>query len=170
MMELSMKHRSMTFTLTVAVAAVASATLTPGKPAPSFSLKLVDGKTTLCTNDVRGKVVVLDFWATWCVPCQAEVPNLQDLHKRYSDDGVVVLGVSVDEEGAVAVSDFMKQKGLTYRMALDPGGKVAAKYDALPVPTLYLLDKKGVIRYSKKAFKSRDVASIEKRIKALLKE
>ncbi|NCO33097.1 MAG: hypothetical protein AUJ92_15410 [Armatimonadetes bacterium CG2_30_59_28] len=154
----------------VVLTAPANAALKEGTKLPSFSVKLIDGKTIIGNPELAGKVSLLNFWATWCVPCQEEVKHLQALHKKYYKQRVVVMGVSQDEEGAAMVKPFARQKGLTYKMGVDPEGKVATKLQGLPVPVLYIVDKKGAIRYTKKVFSAKDIPAIEEKIEALLKE
>jgi peroxiredoxin len=95
----------------------------------------------------RGKVVLMDFWATWCSPCLEELPALERLHRKYRDKGFVMLGISIDEEGASVVKPVIEKHGLTYAILMDTG-KDAALYQALGVaslPALFLLDAEGRI-------------------------
>src|ERR1700679_3434687 len=80
-------------------------------PAPAWSLKDPDGKA-VSSDQFKGKVVVLDFWATWCPPCRAEIPGYVELQKKYAADGLVIVGVSMDQDGALVVKKFMASQGV----------------------------------------------------------
>jgi peroxiredoxin len=104
------------------------------KKAPDFELKDSEGRT-VHLSDYRGKVVLLDFWATWCIPCKAEIPWLEELHKKYEAEGLAVVGISMDREGWPVVRPFLEKKGVTYPILLG-NPRVAYLYgdvDALPV-------------------------------------
>jgi thiol-disulfide isomerase/thioredoxin len=113
------------------------------KVAPAFTLKTVDGKTVSLAG-LKGKVVVLDFWATWCGPCRMTVPLVQKFHTQYAKKGVVVLGVNL-RENAEAVKGFVAEQKLTYRQLMDTDGRVANAYGVEGIPTLVVIDKKGNI-------------------------
>src|SRR5262245_41943398 len=89
---------------------------TPQTPAPEWELKDVDGKSVKL-SDFKGKVVILDFWATWCLPCRMEIPGFVDLQKKYADQGLVVIGVSLDD-GHEVVKSFMNRQGVNYSVVL----------------------------------------------------
>jgi len=126
---------------------VSIASLKPGKdrhPAPNFSLKDGDGKTVSLT-DYRGKVVLLDFWATWCGPCKIEIPWFIDFQRKNQDKGLVVLGVSMDDEGWEVVKPFAKEMKVNYRLVIgnDQTAQLYGGVDALP--TTFLIDRDGRI-------------------------
>ena len=114
------------------------------KPAPDFSLKDADGKLVRL-SDYRGKVVLLDFWATWCGPCKIEIPWFIDMQRKNKDRGFVVLGVSMDDEGWEAVKPFVAEAGVNYRVVMgnDATAQVYGGVDALP--TTFLIDRTGNI-------------------------
>lgn len=113
--------------------------------APDFAVKTLAGESVSLTS-FKGKAVLLDFWATWCAPCLATMPELQKLHERYAGKGLVVLGVSIDEKGAKAVKPFMEKRKLSYAIALDSSDKPAWKsYRVKGIPMLFLIDREGVI-------------------------
>ena len=115
-----------------------------GKPAPDFSLKTLDGKT-LRLSDLRGKAVVLNFWATWCPPCKMELPWLVDLQKQYGAQGLQIVGISEDEGGKDKVAQFVKEMGVNYTIAVDDDS-VAEKYgDVEDLPTTFYIDRNGKI-------------------------
>ncbi len=112
-----------------------------GDPAPAFSLpRLPSGNLSLA--DFHGKVVVLNFWATWCPPCVAETPSLEAFASKMKDRGVVVLGVSVDQYPD-ALLQFVEQYHLTYPIARDPSRNVPTRYGTYKFPESYIIDRSG---------------------------
>ena len=114
------------------------------KPAPEFSLKDADGRTVRL-SDYRGKVVVLDFWATWCGPCREEIPWFTQFERKNKDRGFAVLGVSMDDDGWTAVRPFLKDLSVNYRVMLgdDHTADMYGGIEALP--TTFLIDRDGRI-------------------------
>jgi thiol-disulfide isomerase/thioredoxin len=112
--------------------------------APAWTLKDVDGKTVK-SSDFAGKVVILDFWATWCPPCKAEIPGFIELQKKYGNKGLVVVGVSLDEAGPTAVKPFMKQLGMNYHVLM-ADEKVVRDFGSFEgIPRTFVIDRKGDI-------------------------
>jgi len=113
--------------------------------APDFTLTDVDGKT-VNLSDYRGKkVVILDFWATWCGPCRAAMPLIQSFYEK-NKKNVEVLSIN-EQETAERVAAFIKQTGYTYRVLLDKDGKVESNYRVYGIPTLFVIDKEGDLRH-----------------------
>jgi cytochrome c biogenesis protein CcmG/thiol:disulfide interchange protein DsbE len=114
------------------------------KPAPDFSLKDADGKTVQL-SDYRGKVVLLNFWATWCGPCKIEIPWFIDFEREHKDQGFAVVGISMDEDGWQAVRPFISEAGINYRVLLgnDSISQLYGGVEALP--TTFLIDRDGRI-------------------------
>jgi peroxiredoxin len=110
--------------------------------AKAFAVPTPDGKS-LRLADYKGKVVFLNFWATWCPPCKEEMPSMERLYQRFKDKGLVVLAISVDAEGAQVVIPFVKEHKLTYPIGLDPKMNVVEKYGVRGLPSSYFVDKKG---------------------------
>jgi peroxiredoxin/YHS domain-containing protein len=115
------------------------------RPAPTFSLMDLSGEP-LSNERVKGKVVLLDFWATWCAPCRKSMPDLQRLHRKYADRGFAVVGVSIDEGGAAKVKKYVASKKFTYPIAVDSNDSPAWEaFRVKAVPAAYLLDREGRI-------------------------
>lgn len=114
--------------------------------APEFALQTLDG-TTINSTDLRGKVVLLNFWATWCPPCTAEMPDLNALYREYgSARNFMVLGVDFEED-AETVGPFVQQYGLEFPVVLDRDGRVTTQlFGVRPLPTTFLIDREGFIR------------------------
>lgn len=126
--------------LTVAAAAFAQG-LAPGNTAPAFTAKDINGKTISMPKDFKNKVVLLDFWATWCGPCRAEVPHLRDAYARYQKRGFEILSVSVDRD-TNAARNYVKENKMTWRHVLDADnrGEASRLYKIEFIPTTVLLD------------------------------
>src|SRR3989338_10093348 len=113
-------------------------------PAPDFTLNTLDGKK-VSLKDFKGKVVFLNFLATWCPPCVVEMPSMEALHKRFKGKGLVVLAVN-DAENVNKVSSFVKKRGYTFHVLLDSDGLVTdGSYRVVGLPTTYLIDSNGMV-------------------------
>ncbi len=118
-----------------------------GKPIPPYAATTLEGKAASIA-DQKGKVVLLNVWATWCAPCREEIPYLQSLYDQHAANGLEVIGVSVDASGSEAtIRDFRTDFGMRYPIWLDPDERVQTLYMALGVPASYLIDREGVLRW-----------------------
>lgn len=118
-----------------------------GQPAPAYGAPTLRGDS-LRLNDLKGQVVLLNVWATWCIPCRKEIPELQALHQDYSGQGLRVVGVSVDDADADAdVADFAKTYSMTYTILRDPTEVVSNTFAIPGVPASFLIDRSGVVRW-----------------------
>ena len=115
-----------------------------GEAAKEFELSLLDGGT-LRLSELQGKVVVLNFWASWCPPCRAEMPSFQRISEEYADRGVVFVGVAVSDTEEKARA-FAERVGVTYPLGLDTTGDIAIAYRAITLPTTFLIDRRGIER------------------------
>ncbi|HEX7787373.1 MAG TPA: TlpA disulfide reductase family protein [Methylomirabilota bacterium] len=114
----------------------------PVKEAPEFQVRTPDDRT-IRLADLRGKVVFLNFWATWCEPCREEMPSMERLHRAYKDRGLVVLAISLDAQGASVVNPFVRKFALTFPIGLDPKMAVRETYGVWAVPSTFIIDKHG---------------------------
>ena len=111
-------------------------------PAPDFVLTTPSG-AAVSLKQFRGKVVLLNFWATWCPPCVREMPSMEALFQKFKPRGFTVLAISLDEKGAAAVKPFLKKFQLTFPVALDPDSEISTRYGARDLPSSFLIDAKG---------------------------
>jgi thiol-disulfide isomerase/thioredoxin len=110
--------------------------------APDFVLPAVDG-TIFRLSDHTGQVVVVDFWATWCPPCQEMIPVLKKLHRNYSGKGLLVLGVSLDNDGLEVLGPFVHREMIPYRIVMGDDRILRAFGGVTTIPTLYIVDREG---------------------------
>lgn len=115
-----------------------------GRQAPDFDLPALGG-TRVRLSSYRGKVVLLNFWATWCLPCRHEMPAMEALYKELRGAGFEILAVSIDAGGKEAVASFAQELKLTFPILLDPGMKVMDRFGVRALPTTYLIDHRGKI-------------------------
>lgn len=159
----------------IAVMLVAMITLTAayalnkGDKAPDFTLKTIDGKTLSLSAVRKGttKVVLLDFWATWCGPCKAEMPHIQKLHEKYGRQGLKVVGLAGYREGVDDIKGYLKEKKITYTNVIDKDNTVIRQYGVRGLPTMLMIDKNGTIQKVHIGYTEPQV--LESEIKALLK-
>lgn len=115
-----------------------------GNRAIDFELQTLDGQTVKLSS-LRGKPVLLNFWATWCGPCKYEMPFLQQIHDKYSSQGLKVLEIDINEKPET-VQKYLTDNNLTMTVPLDVGAKVAKSYGLTAIPSSFLIDKDGIIR------------------------
>jgi thiol-disulfide isomerase/thioredoxin len=160
-----MKTSLLLAALALSAALVRAEPVTP-VAAPAWKLKDVDGKV-VTSDQFKGKVVVLDFWATWCPPCKAEIPGYVGLQKKYGDDGLVFVGISVDEDGPDVVRKFIKEHAINYPVVMFSEDVVNAFGPIEGYPTTFIIDRDGMIRDKKLG--AMPTAQYEKEILAVLK-
>ena len=120
-----------------------------GAPAPAYRTHSLSGDS-VSLADQRGKVVLLNVWATWCHPCRDEIPELQAIHTRYKARGLELVGVSVDADGSdEAIRSFMRDFEMTYPIWRDPDERVSTQFLVVGVPATFLIDREGVLRWRK---------------------
>lgn len=114
-----------------------------GDTAPNFKITTDDGKV-VTRSDFGGKLLVLNFWATWCPPCVKEIPSLHEMQLRLKNKGVVVLAVSVDKNEAT-YKEFLKRAGVSFTTARDPEANISAEYGTFKYPETYVIDPSGKV-------------------------
>ena len=132
-------------TPTITTAALPSNGVEVGLPAPAFNLESLDGKQ-IALSDHLGDVVVVNFWATWCPPCRAEMPGIEQVYQAHKDEGMVVLAVNGREEAAL-VKSFIEKNGFTFPVLLDGNAEALRAYNARSFPMTIIVDRDGVVRY-----------------------
>jgi peroxiredoxin len=157
-----------TIPILLALAGAAHAGVGKNQRAPEFSLpSLKGGRVSL--SQLKGKVVLVDFWAQWCEPCKKELPELEKIAKQYAGRGVVVLGISIDKQRENA-EKLARQLGISFDVLLDPAGSVAGIYDLPKMPTSFVVDKKGIVRFIHEGFEgSGDVERFKHELDELTK-
>lgn len=117
-----------------------------GKRAPDFELTTLAGETVKL-SDYQGKKVVLNLWATWCPPCKAEMPHMQNFYENNKENGIEILAVNLTnmDKGRKNIENFVKEYGLTFEIPLDEDGSIGMQYQAFSIPTSYIIDSDGII-------------------------
>ena len=116
----------------------------PGLKVPDFTFPDINGKV-VSLSDHRGKVVLVNVWATWCPPCRQEMPSMQSLYEKFKGENFEILAVSIDSEGRKAVAPFMRKMSLTFPALLDPGETIRPLYGITGVPESFIIDKQGIL-------------------------
>ena len=114
------------------------------REAPDFSVRTLGGEDVRL-SDFRGRSVWINFWATWCPPCRAEAPDIQEVYEAHESEGLVVLAISIGES-TNTVADYIKRTGMTVTVGIDEGTNVAAQYRIVGIPTHFFIDREGVLR------------------------
>jgi peroxiredoxin len=140
-----------------------------GDEAADFEAPLLAGDRSVSLSDHRGKVVYLDFWASWCDPCTKAIPALEKLRSEFSKDDFQILAVNVDKSSKKATR-FLKKNPIGYPSVSDPKGKLPRKFGLETMPTSYLIDRDGVIRYIHRGFRKGDVKEIRAQITKLVSQ
>ncbi|MCW9014758.1 MAG: TlpA family protein disulfide reductase [Gammaproteobacteria bacterium] len=135
--------------------------------APDLLLETTDGSIQL--SSLKGKIVYLDFWASWCKPCKKSFPWLNEIKYLYKDQGLEVLAINLDKDRAAA-NKFLQQMPANFPVAFDANGKSAASFQVTGMPSSYLIDRKGFIRERHIGFRVKDIRKKEQAIEKLLAE
>jgi cytochrome c biogenesis protein CcmG/thiol:disulfide interchange protein DsbE len=136
-----------------------------GSKAPSFNLPTREGSVAL--DSLEGKVVYVDFWASWCGPCQQSFPWMKSMYDRYASKGLVIVAISLDKDRGAAES-FIEKHPAPFTVAFDPSGKTAKAFKVWGMPTSYIVGKTGAIVSTHPGFDPKHAADIESEIAALL--
>ena len=157
-------------TLALLLAVPAFAGVTSGQPAPALSYpNLPKNKEHTSLESLRGKIVYLDFWASWCGPCRLSFPQLESLRTELGTQGFEVLAVSVDENLEDALA-FLEEQSVSYPVVWDPSGESPAAWGILGMPTGYLIDRAGVVQRVHQGFRKGDGERLREEILKLLGE
>jgi thiol-disulfide isomerase/thioredoxin len=141
-----------------------------GQPMPALTMKSLDGTQDISLAALKGKVVLLDIWASWCAPCKEEMPLLDDLAQRMKGDGLEVVAVTIDEERAPAEAFLASRPSWSLTVAHDPQGRVPDQLKPPKMPTSYLIDRQGVLRAVQVGFQREDAVVLEKKLRELVAE
>jgi peroxiredoxin len=154
--------------LLAVAAGSAGAAITPSGGAPDFTLPTVNGPN-LRLQEQRGRVVMVNFWATWCGPCRVEMPHLNRLYEKYRGSGFVLLGVNIDENPRAA-ADLAGKLGMKFPVLLDTDKKVSRLYDLSAMPSTVLIDRDGRVRYVHRGYRDGYELTYDLQIRELLRE
>jgi peroxiredoxin len=157
-----------TMLLASAGAAFAAAPVQAPAPAPDFSLAARDGGTVQLSS-LKGQVVMINFWATWCGPCRQEMPLLEQLHAKYEPLGFTLLGVNVEPDSAAATI-WLKGMPVTFPILFDTKNAVAEQFGVMGMPSSVFVDREGRVRYVHRGYKPGDEAQYADLIRSLVKE
>jgi thiol-disulfide isomerase/thioredoxin len=138
-----------------------------GSPAPAFSLPVLGADTALALSDVKGKVVYVDFWASWCGPCRKSLPLYEEMQSGFSPDRFQIIAINLDENREDALH-FLDSHPVSYPILLDPEGITASQWQIRVMPSSYLLDGDGTIVKAWAGFEPSHIEVIENEIRALL--
>ncbi|MBL8323914.1 MAG: TlpA family protein disulfide reductase [Rubrivivax sp.] len=152
----------------LAVARRARAAVAPSMPAPDFTLKSAEGGN-LRLAELRGRVVLVNFWATWCGPCKIEMPHLNRIYEKYKSAGFVLLGVNIDEDPRQAAA-LATRMGLKFPVLFDTDKAVSRRYALDSMPGTVLIDRDGKVRHVHKGYREGVEATYDAQVRALVKE
>jgi DsbE subfamily thiol:disulfide oxidoreductase len=161
------KHYPAILALFASVTSFSAHAVNIGQPAPAFTLPSLQQNTPTALSQFVGKVVYLDFWASWCAPCRTSFPLLNKLHQKLQAQGFDVVAVNLDEDKAKA-EQFLKDYPVTFNILSDPAGQWADTFGVESMPTSYIIDKKGVVQHVHHGFASDDIKELETKITQLL--
>jgi peroxiredoxin len=147
--------------------ALPAAAVEAGEPAPDFERPQIGAVKQLSLSDFRGKVVYLDFWASWCAPCAVSLPIVDSFREEFGPDEFAVLAVNVDSDLAKAKT-FLRRRPVGYPSVSDPEGEIPVRFGVETMPTAFLIDRQGVIRAVHRGFKKSDEDALRSQIRKLV--
>jgi thiol-disulfide isomerase/thioredoxin len=156
------------FVMTSLVAGLAWAATVSG-PAPNFNLTTLDGKPVSLAS-LKGKVVMVNFWATWCVPCRQEMPHLQALYEKYNGLGFELLAVNVEKNNAEGARKWLEETPVTFTVLSDPNNEVTKLYKVQTMPSTVLVARDGTMRFIHHGYKPGFENDYQTQVRALLRE
>ena len=163
------KRAALAAALLLLALAPAAGAIQVGEKAPAVVGPALEGPGQISLSDMKGKVVYVDFWASWCAPCASALPVLDGFRKEFGSQGFDVFAVNVDQnpkQGKV----FLARRPVSYESLSDPKGKYPSLFGVETMPTSFLIDRKGVVRYVHRGFRKNDVEDLRKEIRKLVAE
>jgi peroxiredoxin len=157
------------FVMTMLVASLAWAAQTLSGPAPGFTLQSLDGQQVSLAS-LKGKVVMVNFWATWCVPCRQEMPHLQALYERYNSLGFELLAVNVEKDNAAGARKWLEETPVTFPVLFDPNNQVTKLYKVQTMPSTVMVARDGTMRFIHHGYKPGYEGEYQTQVRALLRE
>jgi thiol-disulfide isomerase/thioredoxin len=148
--------------------ATAVGSLTAGAPAPAFQLGSADGKS-IDLAGLRGKVVMINFWASWCGPCRKEMPILEQLNKQYRSKGLALIGVNVEPDSKAAMN-WLKETPVSFPILFDTDSKVSKLYQVAGMPNTVIVDRRGTVRYIHRGYQAGAENEYLNQIRQLIRE
>ncbi len=156
------------FMLVVSSAAPMPAWSEASGPAPNFTLTDRDGNS-VSLEDLRGQVIMINFWASWCGPCREEMPLLEQIHQRYEPLGFTLLGINVEENSSDAKT-WLRDRPVSFPILFDPGNGVSQLYDVVAMPSTVLIDRQGNVRFLHHGYKAGYEDQYQDQVRALVRE
>jgi len=154
--------------LALTLAAPAALAIEEGDRAPDFRLPVLEGDGQISLGEHKGKVVYLDFWASWCGPCVSAIPQINGLAKEFPQDRFQVIAVNVDSKPDKALQ-FLRKYPVEYPSGSDPKGRLPGAFDLKSMPSSYVIDQDGVVRYVHRGFRKGDMDQIRSEVSKLVK-
>ncbi|SER70843.1 Peroxiredoxin [Nitrosomonas sp. Nm51] len=148
-------------------ATTAAAVQLVNKPSPACALTTLDGQPVKSLQALKGEVIYLDFWASWCPPCVQSFPFLNQLHREFGEQGLRIIGVNLDEKTADA-NAFLNKHDAQFAIAADPTKQCAKDFDVIAMPSSYLIDREGVVRYIHRGFRPGETDKLRMVVEQLL--
>jgi thiol-disulfide isomerase/thioredoxin len=166
-MKMNKKLSAIAFTLLTSAACFTANATDVGQPAPQFTLPTLQQNQPTALKQYAGKVIYLDFWASWCAPCRTSFPLLDKLHEKLKGQGFTVVAVNLDEDKANA-EKFLQEFPVGFTVLRDAKGEWADQYVVESMPTSFIIDKQGVVQNIHHGFASNDIKELEEKIMTLL--
>lgn len=166
-MKMNIRLSSIAFAMLTSAACLTAQATNVGQPAPQFTLPTLQQDQPTALKQYAGKVVYVDFWASWCAPCRTSFPLLNKLHEKLKGQGFEVLAINLDEDKANA-EKFLKEFPVGFTVLRDAKGEWADQFVVESMPTSFIIDKKGVVQNIHHGFASDDIKELEAKITKLL--
>ncbi|MDX1810369.1 MAG: TlpA disulfide reductase family protein [Gammaproteobacteria bacterium] len=158
-------NRSVAIAILVLFSASMASAANKVGPAPDFELPTDSGKVHL--SQLKDKVVYVDFWASWCVPCRKSFPWMNEMKKRYGDQGLEIVAINLDQDHELA-KRFLKKIPASFTVAYDPDGAIAEKYKVVGMPSSYIINREGLVVKSHLGFREKDTPDLEELLRMTL--